>query len=280
MTHPRRVQILGVAIDDVIEAEAVTRIAAMLESGGAHQICTVNPEFINEAARNPCFAEVLAQADLCTADGIGVLLAARYLGTPLRGRVTGVRLTHRLAQLAAERGYRLFLLGAAPGVAEEAAAVLQAAYAGLTIVGCVAGSPAPHHEPFLQQVIRSARPDILLVAYGHPKQDLWIARNQPILQVPVAVGVGGVFDYLAGRVPFAPAWVRQLGLEWLYRLVSQPRRWRRIIDAVPYFCWRVMSTAYRLEGANPRMFTEYPDVTDDRRKDRRATPTTRKSPDR
>jgi N-acetylglucosaminyldiphosphoundecaprenol N-acetyl-beta-D-mannosaminyltransferase len=92
----------------------------------------------------------------------------------------------------------------------------------------------------LRQLITAAHPDVLLVAYGHPAQDLWIARNQPELRIPVAIGVGGVFDYLAGRVPLAPIWLRRLGLEWLYRLLRQPRRWRRILIAVPLFSWRVL----------------------------------------
>lgn len=236
----RQVPILGVAVDDVTEDEVLALAEAMLRAGGPHQICTVNPEFVMEARRNPAFAAVLAAADLRTPDGFGLLLAARYLGTPLRGRVTGVALSNRLAALAAERGYRLFLLGAAPGVAEDAAAALQARHPGLVVAGCFAGTPQPRHEPFLRQLIAAARPDILLVAYGHPRQDLWIARNQPLIQVPLAIGVGGVFDYLAGRVPLAPAWMRQLGIEWLFRLLRQPRRLPRIIDAVPRFMWAVV----------------------------------------
>jgi len=237
---PRAVRILGVRVDDVTEDETVALVAGWLQAGGSHQIVTVNPEFVLEAGRNPAFAAVLEGADLATPDGVGLLLAARYLGMPLRGRVTGVELTHRLAALSAQRGYRLFLLGAAPGVAEAAAAALQARYAGLRIAGTFAGSPAARHEPFLRQLIAAAQPDILLVAYGHPRQDLWIARNQPYLGIPLAVGVGGVFDYLAGRVPRAPRWMRRLGLEWLYRLVRQPARWHRIVDAVPRFIWAVV----------------------------------------
>ncbi|GAB4434207.1 MAG: WecB/TagA/CpsF family glycosyltransferase [Chloroflexi bacterium OHK40] len=236
---PRSVQILGVRVDDVIEDEAVILADEMIRAGGAHQICTVNPEFVMEARRNPAFAGVLARADLCTPDGVGLLLASRYLGAPLRGRVTGVELSRRLAALARARGYRLFLLGAAPGVAEAAAATLQAAYPGLLVVGTFAGSPQPRHEPFLRQLISAARPDILLVAFGHPRQELWIARNQPYLEVPVAMGVGGALDYLSGRVPRSPRWMRRLGLEWLYRLLRQPARLPRIIDAVPRFVWAV-----------------------------------------
>jgi N-acetylglucosaminyldiphosphoundecaprenol N-acetyl-beta-D-mannosaminyltransferase len=240
-----RVDILGVAVDNLTEDEVVERIDGLVADGGAHHIVTVNPEFIMEAGRNPIFRGVLARADIATADGFGLLLAARYLRQPLRGRVTGVELTRRIAALAARRGYRLFLLGAAPGVAERTADVLQEAHPTLKIVGTYAGSPHPRHEPFLQQLISAADPDILLVAYGHPAQDLWIARNQPALHIPLAIGVGGTFDYLAGIVPRAPAWLRRLGLEWVYRLMQQPWRWRRILDAVPRFLWAVWRTQPR-----------------------------------
>ncbi len=256
-TRTRRVMILGVAVDDLLESEVLALAEAMIMAGGSHQICTVNPEFVVEAGRNPAFATVLANADLCTPDGFGLLLAARYLGQPLRGRVTGVDLSRALARLAAAQGWRLFLLGAATGVAEQAAAVLCAANPGLQIAGCFAGSPDPRHEPFLRQLIVATRPDILLVAYGHPRQDLWIARNQPAIGVPLAIGVGGVFDYLTGRVPLAPAWLRSLGLEWLYRLINQPRRWQRIIDAVPRFLWLVARDGRAARTPDPSSDREY-----------------------
>jgi N-acetylglucosaminyldiphosphoundecaprenol N-acetyl-beta-D-mannosaminyltransferase len=225
-----------------------------LAQGGRHHIVTTNPEFVMEAQHNGDFRQVLEHADLSVPDGFGLVLAARWLRTPLRGRVTGVALTHRIAALAAERGYRLFLLGAAPGVAEQAAAVLKRLYPGVGIAGCFAGAPYPRYEPFLQQYIAATKPDVLLVAYGHPAQDLWIARNQPVLQIPLAMGVGGVFDYLTERVPFAPAWIRKIGLEWLYRLVHQPQRWRRILVAVPLFSWSVLwdSLRHRRTGTKQR----------------------------
>lgn len=238
--QPDRVMILGVPIDNLTIDSALAQIAMFLQRSRPHQVVTVNPEFVMEAQHNPEFQRVLRQADLATADGFGVLLAAWWQGTPLRGRVTGVELTRRIADLAAQKGYRIFLLGAAPGVAQQAAAVLTAHAPGLTIAGCFAGSPAARHEPFLRQIIAAARPDVLLVAYGHPAQELWIARNQPFLRIPVAMGVGGVFDYLAGRTPLAPKWIRRMGLEWLYRLFHQPQRWRRILVAVPYFTWAVL----------------------------------------
>lgn len=253
----RSIRILGVRVDDLTEDEALARAAAMLASGRPHHVVTVNPEFVMEARRNPAFRAALERADMATPDGAGLLFAARYLGTPLRGRVTGVALTGRLAGLAAEKGYRLFLLGAAPGVAEAAAAALRARHPGLVVVGCFAGTPEPRHEPFLRQLIGAARPHLLLVAYGHPRQDLWIARNQPALGVPLAIGVGGTFDELAGVVPQAPAWMHRLGLKWLFRLIIQPQRWRRILEAVPLFTLAVLRHGRRPPPA-PAPSEEYP----------------------
>jgi N-acetylglucosaminyldiphosphoundecaprenol N-acetyl-beta-D-mannosaminyltransferase len=242
----RRIDILGVAVDDLTEDEAIERVAGYVAAGGPHHVVTVNPEFVMEARHNQAFRRVLAAADMATPDGFGLLLVGRWRGTPFRSRVTGVAIVERIASAAAERGWSLFLLGAAPGVAERAAAALQRANAGLRIAGCFAGSPRTTDEAALRARIAAARPDVLLVAYGHPAQDLWIARNQPLLRVPVALGVGGVFDYLAGVVPRAPAWLRRLGLEWLYRLIRQPRRWRRILTAVPLFLWAALRERSRI----------------------------------
>jgi N-acetylglucosaminyldiphosphoundecaprenol N-acetyl-beta-D-mannosaminyltransferase len=234
------ITILNVRIDNVTEDEAITQITRFVEAGGPHQIVTINPEFVIEAGRNPAFARVLAAADLATPDGFGLMLVARMRGSPLRERVTGVALTKRIAAEATRHRWRLFLLGAAPGVAERAANMLQETNPGLIIAGCYSGSPRPEDESGIRARLADAKADILLVAYGHPKQDLWIARNQPLLRIPVAIGVGGTFDYLAGIAPLAPLWMRRMGIEWLYRLIRQPQRWRRIIDAVPLFLWKAL----------------------------------------
>ncbi len=242
LREPPRISILGVGIHDVTEEEAVARVERFIRQGGPHQVVTVNPEFVMEARRNPAFREVLAQADLAVPDGVGILWAGRLLGRPFRGRVPGVELALRLAERAAERGYRLFLLGAAPGVAEEAAARLRDRYPALTIAGTYAGSPDPAEEDEIGARIRAASPHILLVAYGAPRQDLWLKRNLPRLSVAVGIGVGGTLDYLSGRVRRAPAWMRRYGLEWLYRLLRQPRRWRRMLS-LPAFAALVLAEA-------------------------------------
>ncbi len=227
-------RILGVRIDDVTMAEAVALADAFVQSGVPHQIATVNVEFIMTARRNALFRQTLEQAALCVPDSVGVLWAARLLGHPLRGQVAGADLVWELAALAAARGYRLFLLGGAPGVAEQAAARLQGIHPSLQIAGTYAGSPAPAEEKEIVARIRATQSHILLVAYGAPQQDLWIARNIGEVAVPVAMGVGGSLDYIAGAAVRAPLWLRRRGLEWLYRLCRQPWRWRRML-ALPQF---------------------------------------------
>lgn len=234
----RRVDILGVGVHDCDEDGAVEMIEAFLQERPArlHQVATVNPEFVMEARRNPAFREVLNSTDLATPDGAGIILAGRLTGGPFKGRATGVAIVDRLAALSAQQGYKLYLLGAAPGVAEEAAREMARRYPDVQIVGTYAGSPQDKDWPEIKQRIEAAQPDVLLVAYGAPRQDLWIRQHKDELpaSVRVAMGVGGVFDYVSGRVPLAPAMWRRLGLEWLYRLVKQPWRWRRIMRVLVF----------------------------------------------
>ncbi|RME50526.1 MAG: glycosyltransferase [Caldilineae bacterium] len=200
-----------------------------------------------EARRNPAFAVVLAEADLNVPDGVGVLWAARLQGVHLRERVTGSDGIYRICERAAERGWRVFLLGAAPGVAKQAAARLQARYPGLQVAGTFSGSPDDRDWPEIQQRLAAARPDILFVAYGHPRQDLWIHRHQAELPCVVAMGVGGAFDFVTGKAQRAPVWMRRLGLEWLHRLLTQPWRWRRM-RVLPLFVLLVLREKAGLSG--------------------------------
>lgn len=240
------ITILGVRVDDVTLNEALDQIEAFIAAQMPHQVVTVNPEFVMAAQRNAPFAAVLRNAALAVPDGVGLNLVAHWQKQPLRGRVPGVDLCERLAVLSAQKGYRIFLLGAAPGVAEQTARMLQQRFPGIQIVGCYAGSPRPEDEAAIHHHIRAAQPDILLVAYGAPAQELWIARNQPVLGVPVAIGVGGTFDELAGVVQRTPQWVQRIGLKWLHRLIQQPWRIKRIYTAVvcfPLAVWREQITS-------------------------------------
>ena len=232
---PARHYILDVAVDDVTETQAVDIIGGFIAARTPHQVVTLNPEFVMSAQQDHHVMQLLNAASLATADGTGILWAARLLGFPLKERVTGVALVERLAARAAQTGWRIFLLGAAPGIAERAAAVLQQRYPGLRVAGCYAGTPSISDEAAIAAALADTQTDILLVAYGHPKQETWIARNQAKLGIPVAIGVGGTFDELAGTVPLAPAWMHRIGMKWLWRLFIQPERYQRIFTAVVRF---------------------------------------------
>ena len=199
---------------------ALLRIESLIEEGGHHLVATVNPEFVMRARADPEFARVLESASLCIPDGQGVVWAARRQGCEMSGPVTGVDLIPPLAGLCAKRGWRMFLLGAAPGVADELAKRLRVDHPALEV------DAAPDDES--AELVRARRPHLLLAAFGAPKQEMWIDRAARAAGVPVAMGVGGSFDYLTGRVPRAPAWMRRAGLEWLFRLGRQPCRLRRM----------------------------------------------------
>ena len=233
-------QILGVNVHAVTYEQTVALIERFIESGQPHQLCTVNPEFVLTAQADADFKAIINGAALALPDGIGLLKAATFLGeTSLPERVAGSDLVATLAELSHQKGYRIYFLGAMPGVAEQAIEQLRTRYPKLQVAGSFAGSPALAENEALVQRILPTRPDILLVAYGAPQQDKWIARNLARLQIPVCMGVGGSFDFLAGVAPRAPVWMQRLQLEWLHRLITQPKRWRRIYNAVVVFSWRV-----------------------------------------
>ncbi|GCE48596.1 WecB/TagA/CpsF family glycosyltransferase [Thermosporothrix hazakensis] len=237
---PPSTTLLGVRVDLLSQAETLSRIDQIVALHRnttdipCRQIVTVNTEFIITAQRNPLFRQCINQATLVVPDGMGVVWGTRYKGEPAPERVTGTDTLAALAPLCAEKGYRLYLLGAAPGVAEATARILQQKHPGLIIAGTYAGSPAPAEEEDILARIREAKADILCVAYGAPAQELWISRNLSRLPVAVAMGVGGAYDFLSGRTPRAPKLMQRLGLEWLYRLYRQPWRiWRML--AIPRF---------------------------------------------
>jgi N-acetylglucosaminyldiphosphoundecaprenol N-acetyl-beta-D-mannosaminyltransferase len=248
----RSVRILGVRIDDVTYEQAVALVERFVAERGPHAIATPNPEFVMLARRHPAFRAALESVALAVPDGIGLLLAARWLGRPLRQHVRGTDLVHRLAAHSVPRGWRWLLLGAAGGVASEAAAALRQAYPGLQVVGALPGSPRPADDAWVRQEIRALGPiDLALVAYGAPAQELWLQRNLEPLDLPVGIGVGGVLNFLAGRVPRAPGWVRRIELEFLYRLWVEPWRWRRQL-AIPHFALLAASEALQLRVARLR----------------------------
>lgn len=240
--RPRRVEILGVLVDDVTEQEALDILACYIRSGEPRKVVTPNPEIVMGAVGDASYRVTLNAADLALPDGIGLLFAARVAGTPLRAHVRGTDVVMRLAERSVGEKWRWFLLGAQPGVAAEAAEQLGARFPGLQIVGTLSGTPDPSGDHEAREAIAAVWPvDVLLVAYGAPLQERWIERNARLVGVPVQVGVGGVLDFAAGRSPRAPVWIRRIELEWAYRLLTEPWRWRRQL-ALPRFAllaiWR------------------------------------------
>jgi N-acetylglucosaminyldiphosphoundecaprenol N-acetyl-beta-D-mannosaminyltransferase len=232
-------RVLDVRVDCLDMPATLDRIERLVDAGGHHLIATVNPEFIMRAHRDRKFAAVLESADLCLADGTGVVWAARRQGCSMSGPVTGTDLIPPLAALCGGRHFRLFLLGAAPGVAAQLASRLRAEHPGLE-VAAHPGSPDAASDEETLALIRAHRTQVLLVAFGAPKQELWIDRLKDRLDIGVGIGVGGAFDYLTGRVQRAPAWIRRAGLEWLYRLFQQPWRARRMA-VLPVYAFKVLS---------------------------------------
>jgi N-acetylglucosaminyldiphosphoundecaprenol N-acetyl-beta-D-mannosaminyltransferase len=244
------IAILGVPFDHVTIDQAIQQIEGMIASRKPHYVVTANVDFLVQAHRDVELRRILLEADLVLCDGTPLVWASRWLGNRLPERVAGADLAPGLIRTAAEKGYRLFFLGAGPGVAAEAEEKLRQQYPSINIVGTYAPPFATllemDHAEIVRRV-RAAKPDILLVSFGCPKQEKWIAMHHATLGVPVAIGVGATLDFLAGRVKRAPTWMRHTGTEWLFRLAQEPRRlFRRYLDDVICFLPTLMSQWWRL----------------------------------
>ncbi|HEX8731550.1 MAG TPA: WecB/TagA/CpsF family glycosyltransferase, partial [Ktedonobacterales bacterium] len=233
------------AVDALTLADAARRVCTLAEAGERAQVVTLNPELVIRARRDAGLAEVIRAARLVTADGAGVVWALRLAGQSVPARVTGVDLAVALAREVAARGLPIYLLGAPDGVALAASDALARIAPGLRIAGCWAGSPRPGADAEAVARIAASGARLALVAYGAPAQEFWIARNLAAAPPLVAIGVGGAFDMLAGRIPRAPDWMRAVGLEWLHRLLREPRRWRRML-ALPHFALLAVAAALRI----------------------------------
>jgi N-acetylglucosaminyldiphosphoundecaprenol N-acetyl-beta-D-mannosaminyltransferase len=234
----KSINLLGVRIDKVSMNEALIHIEQMIRSNNGHYVVPINPEMIMEAQENEKFRDVINKASLILADGIGVVFSSWIIREPLKERVTGVDTVKNISRSAAINGWRMFLLGAADGVAEKTAKILQSEFSKLEIAGFYSGSPAPEEEEKICNIIKLSGAHILMVAYGAPKQELWVARNLHRFNVPLVMCVGGAFDFISGVTKRAPRWLQSLGLEWFYRLIHQPWRWRRML-ALPRFVVKV-----------------------------------------
>lgn len=241
-THPfPRHRILWLSVHAVTGEETLRFARERIASGRPARIVTVNTEFVMLARDDAAFRGVVETADLATPDSAGILWALSRQGIHLDRRVGGSDLIWTLSEQAARCGHSVFLLGGLPGVAERAAAVLRSTYPALRVAGTYAGSPSPSEEGEISRLIRASEADILFVAFGAPQQDLWIARNLAATGARIGLGVGGSLDYVAGTARRAPVWMQERGLEWLWRLLRQPWRWRRML-ALPRFAWLVLTS--------------------------------------
>jgi len=221
------IAILGLPLANVTADEAVERIEELILSGGPHQVATANLDFWLNSLNDVHLHRIIASCSLVLPDGMPLVWISRLLGSPLKERVSGVDMVPRLAELSAKKGYGIFLLGGRPGVAEQAGKMLQETYPGMNLVGHYAPPLADlermDHGDTLER-IRAAKPDILLVAFGNPKQEKWIKMHARRLGVPVSIGIGGSLDILIGKVQRAPVWMQRSGLEWLGRCIQEPAR--------------------------------------------------------
>lgn len=246
MNNQARVSILGVQISDYSQAEAIALIETLIaERRDTHSIFIANAHTLNVAADEPRYRAVLNSATKVFADGTGARWAARLRGVRLKDNLVGTDLIPGLFHATAGRGYRYFLLGADANAIERAAQACVKGYPGWDLAGFHHGYIEGDKTIEVIEQINAACADLLLVAMGNPRQEIWIHTHQMKLQVPVCIGVGGLFDHWAGNLQRAPLWVRQRGLEWLQILLQQPHKWRRYLIGNPLFLLRVVGAMDR-----------------------------------
>ncbi|WP_094699859.1 WecB/TagA/CpsF family glycosyltransferase [Brevibacillus laterosporus] len=231
-------RILGVPFSTKGLQDTVQHLTDLVKLGERTHVVTANPEIVMLSQGNKNMARLMEQAYIVP-DGIGIIYAARWLNAPIRERVTGVELLEHLMIQANENHWGVYLLGASPEVNEKAAEVLQERFPQAKIVGRQDGYFKPEEEARIVADIQEKKPNLLFVAMGAPKQDEWIAKHWNALPVSLAMGVGGCLDVISGKVKRAPKMWQQLHLEWFYRLVKDPSRWRRQL-AIPHFVATVL----------------------------------------
>ena len=227
-----RIDVLGVGFDNVTMAEAVEQGMALLHSEGSHYVVTPNPEIVEACRENGAARAAVNGADLVLPDGIGIIKGAAMLGTPLKEKTPGIEFAAHMMERMAGEGMSLYLLGAKPGIAEQAAEKLSAQYPGLKIAGTHDGY-FKEDGPVVED-IRQSGADCVFVCLGAPKQEFWMAKNGPATGASLLCGLGGSLDVFAGTVERAPKFFCDHGLEWFYRLCKEPKRIGRMMK-LPLF---------------------------------------------
>ncbi len=227
---PRTLDILGIRIDNLSMAEALHWIRMKLASDGQTFVCMTNAHCANISCLNRAYQEALLSSGLNLADGVGLRIAAKLKRTPIRQNVNGTDLFPRLCDMLQTSDDSIYLLGGRPGIARSVAEWIGKQYPDTVVAGYRDGYFQPCDEDSVAEAIRNSGASVLLVAMGVPGQELWIRRNLSKTGVRVAIGVGGLFDFYSGRIPRAPVWMREVGLEWTYRLIQEPgRMWKRYL---------------------------------------------------
>lgn len=230
------VDVLGCRLDVVDAAEAADRVLEFAKRGAGAQVVTLGTEMAVYARKDDRFRSLVNTSALSLCDTVGVLHAARRRGAHLRERVTGVDLIERLCERAAREGVSVYMLGGEPGVAADAAAILEARFPGLEVTGTHSGYSTREETQEIVAEIRAKGTKLLFVGLGSPRQEYWLAEHLQATGCGAGIGVGGSFDVISGRIARAPQAMRRFGLEWLYRLMREPHRWRRQLS-LPYFVW-------------------------------------------
>ena len=233
-----KIDILGVKVDSVTMAQAVAQVEGYMDDRKNVLIATANAEMIMRATHDEELKDILNDAALVVPDGAGTVWAAHHLGYEMPERVAGFDLAQELMRIAPSKKQKVFFFGSAPGVAEKAKAKAEELYPGIEIVGTRDGYFKPEDEPAIIEEIKAAQPDLLLAALGVPKQEKWLNAHLKELGVPVAIGVGGTLDVMAGVMKRAPYWMQKAKLEWLFRGLLQPKRAGRLM-ALPKFVLKV-----------------------------------------
>ncbi len=245
-----RVKVLGAPVDGLKIDQFVEAISLKLTGGSPCFIITLNPEMLYRAQKDNELMGIIKKADFVTADGIGIVWASRMAGRPVPERVTGIDLMMKLLEYSASRGWRVFFLGSAPGVAEAAGEQAEKLFPGVRVVGTHHGYFSGRENEEVIARIVEASPHLVFVALGSPRQEKWIEENLSRLGNVAAMGVGGSLDVLSGYVKRSPQWLNERNLEWLGRLLSQPSRWRRML-ILPRFVIMVYLKHKLMPGKEP-----------------------------